>query len=172
MHKRILTVAAANDVLDLEVLERSVEAELLDDAGILAACQTGVVLGLGTSDNHLAAGEDEGGGLGLTNAHDDGSKALGVVLGIASVQSNGLQVKPRAQVDSCYNVLKRRHDTTSRGRRGRHLLWGRRGCCDTVRGHLAVCLLVCSGCVQLGRAIGIAEAAWGHELETVSYQVN
>lgn len=71
-----LDVARADNVLDLEVRELRVEAELLDDARILAGRKLGVVLGLGTSDDHLAGGEDERGGLGLTDTHDHGRETL------------------------------------------------------------------------------------------------
>jgi len=69
-------IAGADDVLDLEVRELGVEAELLDDTGILAGCKFGVILRLGTGDDHLARGEDQSGGLGLTDTHDDGGKTL------------------------------------------------------------------------------------------------
>jgi hypothetical protein len=75
-----LDVARANNVLDLEVRELRVEAELLDDASVLAACKLAVVLRLGTGDDHLARGEDQGGRLGLTDTHDDGGKTLGSML--------------------------------------------------------------------------------------------
>ena len=75
-----LDVARADNVLDLEVGELGIEAELLDDAGVLARSKLRVVLGLGTSDNHLAAGEDQSRGLGLADSHDDGSETLGIVL--------------------------------------------------------------------------------------------
>lgn len=71
-----LDVAGADDVLDLKVRELGIEAKLLDDARVLAGGQLGVVLGLGTGDNHLARGEDQGGGLGLTNTHDNGRETL------------------------------------------------------------------------------------------------
>lgn len=77
---RELDVARADDVLDLEVGELGVEAELLDDTGVLSRRKFRIILRLGTGHDHLAAGEDEGGGLGLTNTHDDGRETLGIVL--------------------------------------------------------------------------------------------
>ena len=77
---RELDVARADDVLDLEVRELRVEAKLLDDTSVLAAGKLAVVFGLGTSDDHLAGGEDQGGRLGLTDTHDDGGKTLGDML--------------------------------------------------------------------------------------------
>jgi hypothetical protein len=52
--------------------------ELLDDPGILAAGKLGVILRFGASDNHLAAGENQGGRLRLTNTHDDSGEPLGI----------------------------------------------------------------------------------------------
>jgi len=71
-----LDVARADNVLDLEVRELRVEAELLDDTRVLAASKLRVILRLGTSDYHLARGEDQSGCLGLTNSHDDSSETL------------------------------------------------------------------------------------------------
>jgi len=73
---RELDVAGADNVLDLEVRELGVEAELLDDASVLARRQLRVVLRLGTCHHHLARGKDERCCLGFANAHDDGSKPL------------------------------------------------------------------------------------------------
>ena len=75
-----LDVTRSDNVLDLEVGELGVEAELLDDAGVLARRQLRVIFRLGTGDDHLATGEDQGGGLGLANAHDNGRETLRVVL--------------------------------------------------------------------------------------------
>lgn len=77
---RELDVARADNVLNLEVGELCVETKLLDDTSVLAASKLAVIFGLGTSDDHLARGEDQGGGLGLTNTHDDGGKTLGGML--------------------------------------------------------------------------------------------
>lgn len=73
---RELDVARSDNVLDLEVGELRVEAELLDDAGVFARRKLRVILGLGTSHHHLARGEDESRGLGLTDTHDDSSETL------------------------------------------------------------------------------------------------
>lgn len=112
-----LDIARANDVLDLEVRELSVEAELLDDTGVLARGELGVVLGLGTSDNHLAGGEDQGSSFWLANAHDNSSETLvrlakirvtseprvsrylWVVLGVSRVESDRLEIQAAIQVD-------------------------------------------------------------------------
>lgn len=71
-----LDVARADNVLDLEVGELGVETKLLDDARILARGKLGVILGLCTSDDHLAGSEDECGGLGFADTHDDSGETL------------------------------------------------------------------------------------------------
>lgn len=75
---RELDVTGADNILDLEIRELGVETELLNDTGIFARGQLGIVFRLGTSDNHLAGREDEGSCLGLTNTHDNGGKTLHV----------------------------------------------------------------------------------------------
>lgn len=77
---RELDVARSDNVLDLEVGELCVEAELLDDTGVLARGKLAVIFRFGTGDDHLAGGEDQGGRLGLTDTHDDGGKTLGDML--------------------------------------------------------------------------------------------
>ena len=71
-----LDVTRADDVLNLELRELCVEAELLDDTRVLARRQARIVLGLGTGDDHLARREDEGCRLGVADAHDDGGETL------------------------------------------------------------------------------------------------
>ena len=71
-----LDVTTADDVLNLELRELGVEAELLDNTRILARRQPRVVLRLGTGDDHLARREDESGRLGITDTHDHGRKTL------------------------------------------------------------------------------------------------
>lgn len=88
-----------------ETYEFGIEAELLDDAGILATSKLAVILRLGTGDDHFATGENQGGRLGLTDTHDDGSETLRVVLGITGVQSNRLEVKSTIEVNRGNDVL-------------------------------------------------------------------
>lgn len=71
-----LDVARTNNVLDLEVGELGIEAELLDDTSILARGELRIVFRLGTGNDHLARREDQGGGFGLTNTHDDSGETL------------------------------------------------------------------------------------------------
>jgi hypothetical protein len=99
-----LDVARADDVLDLEIGKLGVETKLLDNTRILARSQLRIILGLGTSDDHLARGEDKSGGLRFTDTHDHGSKTLWVVLGVACVQRDGLQIKAAVKVDSSNDV--------------------------------------------------------------------
>lgn len=71
-----LDVTGTDYVLDLEVRELGVEAELLDDTRILAAGKLRVILRLGTGDDHLARGKDQGGRLGLADTHDNSGETL------------------------------------------------------------------------------------------------
>lgn len=116
-----LDIARSHNVLDLEIRELGVEAEFLDDASILARGQFGIVLGLCTSDDHLARGEDQSSRLGFADTHDDSGETLKrgkkefsqasnkasqdlgclylwVVLCVTSVQCNRLQVKSAVKV--------------------------------------------------------------------------
>jgi hypothetical protein len=125
-----LDVTGPDDILDLEVRELGVETELLDNTGVLARGELRVVLRLGTSDDHLARGEDQSGGLGLTDTHNHGSETLvekkpssatlypdgitgkvwkreiylRIVLGVASVQRDGLEIQAAVKVDGGNNV--------------------------------------------------------------------
>jgi hypothetical protein len=90
-------INAANHVLDAEVFElHAGVANLLDHAGIFAACNAGVVLGLCTSANEFARSEDKSGASRLTHADDAGSELLRVVLGVEGVHSKLLQVELQA----------------------------------------------------------------------------
>ena len=114
-------VARPHYVLDFELLEMCVETELLDDARELARCKPGAFLALGACTHHLARREDEGRGLGLSDAHDDGREALGVVFGVASVQRNLLQIELASQVHRRDDVPMReqREHVTQRTQQGR-----------------------------------------------------
>lgn len=99
-------VAGADDVLDLELLELDQGvAHFLNHLGIGLGGGVGLVLALGTCDDHLTRAENEGGSLRLTNTNDDGGETLGVVLGIPAVQGNLSQVKLSAQISCGDNVL-------------------------------------------------------------------
>jgi hypothetical protein len=94
-----LDVARTDNVLDLEVGELGVEAKFLDDACILARGKFGVIFRLGASHHHLARSKDEGCGLGVANAHDDGGETLWVVLCVARVQSDRLEIQAAIKID-------------------------------------------------------------------------
>ena len=130
-----LHVTTTDDVLDLELRELGIEAKLLDDSRVLARRKPRVVLALRAGDDHLAGSEDEGGRLRVTNTHDDRGETLqsgmrrevrhshtirrhatnlGVVLCIARVQRDRLQVQPTIEVDRRDDVLERRDDAFDR----------------------------------------------------------
>lgn len=71
-----LDIARTDNVLDLEVRELRVEAELLNDTSVLSRSEFGIVFGFGTGDDHLSTGEDQSGCLWFTNTHDDGRETL------------------------------------------------------------------------------------------------
>lgn len=71
-----LHVTTSDNVLNLELGELGVEAQLLDNTCVLTRRQPRVVLALRTRDDHLARGENKGGCLGITNTHDDSCKTL------------------------------------------------------------------------------------------------
>lgn len=73
---RKLDVARPDNVLNLEVGELCVEAQLLDDSCVLPRCKLRVVLRLCAGDDHLTRSEDECRCLWLANTHDDGGKTL------------------------------------------------------------------------------------------------
>ena len=71
-----LEVTRADDVLNLELGKLRIEAEFLNDAGVLARRQTRVIFRLCTRDDHLARREDERGRLRVTDTHDDRGETL------------------------------------------------------------------------------------------------
>ena len=73
-------VRASDNVLDLEISELGIETKLLDDAGIFARCQFGIILAFCAGHNHFTRCEDKCSRLGFTNTHDDSSKTLGCML--------------------------------------------------------------------------------------------
>jgi len=89
-----LDVARADDVLDFEVGELGIEAELLDDARILARGKLRVILGLRTSNNHLSTCEDQSGSLGLTDAHDNSRETLRVILFCGQTMPGSARIEP------------------------------------------------------------------------------
>lgn len=112
-----LDVARADNILDLEISELSVEAELLNNSCVFARRQARVlelvskhgawditlqgptVLRFGTSDYHLARSKDECSSLRLADAHDDSSETLWIVLRISCVKRDGLQIETAIEID-------------------------------------------------------------------------
>ena len=71
-----LDVARTHDVLDLEIRELGIETKLLNDTCVFSGSQLRVILRLGTSNHHLAGGEDQSGRLRLSDTHDHGRETL------------------------------------------------------------------------------------------------
>lgn len=94
-----LDIAGADNVLDLEIRELGVKAELLDDSCVFARRQARVVLRFGTSNHHLAGSKDQCGSLGLTDTHNDSGETLWIVFRIPRVKRNGLQIETAIEVD-------------------------------------------------------------------------
>jgi len=138
-----LDVARADNVLDLEIRELGVEAELLNDAGVLARGEFRVVFRLGTRDNHLAAREDQSRGLGLTNSHDDGSETLGVVLGVPRMQGNRLEIKTTVKIDCRDDVLEGGRQATASWSRARSRSRSRGSHPSTICGLTTLLTTVC-----------------------------
>lgn len=55
---RKLDIARPDNVLDLEILELRIKAELLDDAGVFPCSQFRIILALCTRHHHFARSED------------------------------------------------------------------------------------------------------------------
>lgn len=72
-----LDVARPDDVLNLELGEFSVEAELLIDTRVLATCKLAVVFRLGASDDPPPRRKNERRRFGFADTHDHGCKTLG-----------------------------------------------------------------------------------------------
>lgn len=113
-----LDVARPDNVLDLEVCELCVEAELLNDTSVLARGKLRIVFRLCASDHHLARSEDQCCSFWLSNTHDDGGKTLEVMFSIpyenmvwrsqqylwvvfcvACMQRNRLEVQTAIEID-------------------------------------------------------------------------
>ena len=72
-------------------------------------CKFRVVFRLGASYNHLARSEDERRRLRFADTHDDGGETLRVVLGVASMQRNRLEVQATIEIDGGHDVSLKRH---------------------------------------------------------------
>ena len=84
-----LDITRADDVLDLEILEFDVVAgHLLNHFRVLLGRVSRLILALGASDDHLARGKDQGCGLGVTDADNDGGETFWVVFCVSAVQGD------------------------------------------------------------------------------------
>lgn len=100
-----LAVAAPHDVLDLPFLELGLEPLLLHDASEFPGCQLGVVFRLGAGDDDATRREDQGRGSGIADADDYGGEALFVVLGVARLAGENVEVDSAAKVEGGNDVL-------------------------------------------------------------------
>mmetsp|Transcript_30143 Transcript_30143/g.99934 ORF Transcript_30143/g.99934 Transcript_30143/m.99934 type:complete len:279 (+) Transcript_30143:348-1184(+) len=116
-----LDIARADHVLDLEVGEARRKIQLLDDPRELARRLPRLLLALCARDDHLARLEDERCCLWVPDPHDDGGEALRVVLGVAGVHRDGLQVEGDAEVARGDDVLE---DWSDAGEAGGRLVGG------------------------------------------------
>ena len=97
--------ARADDILDLEFLERDTIALLLHDPSVFPRREPGVVLGFGAGDYHLSTCEDQGGGSRLADADDDGGEAFRCVLGVPDVLGEMSEIEMAAEIATGDNVL-------------------------------------------------------------------
>ena len=102
---RELDIAASDHVLDLEVGELGLEAELLDDARVLPPREARVVLALCARDDHLAASEDESRRLWLPHSHNNGRESL-LVIEQWDRNIGGMSCNPD-HCSACRNMLSR-----------------------------------------------------------------
>lgn len=142
--------------------ELCVEPQLLDNPRIFAGSEAAIVFRFGTSHNHLSTRKDQSSRLGLADTHDDSGETLWVVLSVASVQSDSLEIKTSREVDGCHNVLKRRDYTrwylTILG------IWGSRRSRNAVRIVGLLLRVLLRGRWSQVPVVGKREGARSHEL--------
>ena len=98
-------VAAPHDVLDLPFLEFGLEPLLLHDASELPGSQLGVVFRLGPGNDDATRRKYQGGGSGIADADDYGGEALFVVLGVARLAGQNVEIDSAAEVEGGNDVL-------------------------------------------------------------------
>jgi hypothetical protein len=104
---RELDIARTDNVLYLEILQLDVVAShLFDHFRILFGRVPRLILAFGSGDDHFARGEDEGSGLGVTDANDHGRETFGVVFSIPAVQGDVSEVQGCPQIGCGHDVLK------------------------------------------------------------------
>mmetsp|Transcript_60436 Transcript_60436/g.145961 ORF Transcript_60436/g.145961 Transcript_60436/m.145961 type:complete len:235 (+) Transcript_60436:123-827(+) len=102
---RKLHVARADHVLNLKLLKLRREPQLRDDLRVLPRRFSRERLGLRARAHHLPAAEYERGRLRRSDAHDRRGETLRVVLHVARVEGDRLQVELAVQVNGRDDVL-------------------------------------------------------------------
>lgn len=86
---RELHIRGGHNIFDLHTsvfgLLALVLDDLVDDLGVLPACQGTLVLRFGPSDDHLATLENKRCSFRLLQSHNDSSKSIRIVLSILSL---------------------------------------------------------------------------------------
>lgn len=100
-----LAIAAPHDVLDLPFLEFGLEPLLLHDASEFPGSQLGVVFRLGAGHDHATRRKDQGGGTWIADADDYGGEALFVVLSVARLAGEKVEVDSAAKIEGGDDVL-------------------------------------------------------------------
>lgn len=80
------------------------KAQFLYDPSILSRSQPRVLFALCARAHHLAGTEDQGGGAGLADAHNDGREPFRIVLGVSGVQCDFLEVELAVEIDGGHNI--------------------------------------------------------------------
>jgi hypothetical protein len=102
-----LDITRTDNVLYLEILQLDVIAShLFDHFCILFGCIPRLILALGAGDDHFARGEDEGSGLGVTDANNHGRETFGVVFGISAIQGDVSEIQSCPQICCGHDILK------------------------------------------------------------------
>jgi hypothetical protein len=97
-------IATSHHVLNFEIRELGVKAQLLDDTGVLPRGQLGFALAFGAGTHHFARAENQGGRSRLTDPHNDGRKPFGIVLCVARFHCNLFEIQFATQIYSRDNV--------------------------------------------------------------------
>ena len=92
-------------VLDFEFAIFDGKVHLLYYFCVFSAGSLALLLGPGSGYDHFSAAEDETGGFGISEAHDDGSEAVGIVLGSFAFPGDLFEIEFAAQIDSSNYVL-------------------------------------------------------------------
>lgn len=101
-----LNIAGADYVLDFEFFQGDLEAHFFDGLHVDFSGLFGQLFAFGSGADHFAAGEDEGGGFGFSDSHDDGSESFGVVLCVFAVDGDVPEIEFALEVGSGDDVLK------------------------------------------------------------------